>query len=39
MFLPTAKSSIAKHRKYRADITDDFCNKAATTKKFLKNNH
>ena len=30
MFLPAAKSSIAKHRKYRADITDGFCNNAAT---------
>jgi len=30
MFLPAQKSSIAKHRKYRPDITDDFCNKAAT---------
>ena len=47
MFLPAAKSSIAKHRKYRPDITDDFCNKAATMstqlnfidEKVKKNNH
>jgi len=30
MFLPAQKSSIAKQRKYRPEIADDFCNKAAT---------